>query len=505
MIPILVKDGTKQAKELLFQEQFDPALISALYKNFKDPIEAVLEIIDNAIDDRVPGKRMIVTVGKKRDRLSITNKGGIGMGPKELENFFIWGLSKKRGKLGRYGQGGKAAMGYLGKSWSIRSTKTEEDIEYVVEESDWDDRTSGLKEYIPKTQKTMFLEDGVVQIDIWNLKRNINNEKIRRVLGNIYSPLIESGEIEIILKGKIPPLKIPLDRSKEYFNFKLSNKQTIRGWLSFLEEGSSMKGGIKCYAFGRLITEKEFFGPRDPSFKASINRLIGEIYIDFEIPLLMNKTDFDRGSMEWQEIKDEMYKIMNPYIELLLEEKENNLPTEKEHKEVQNAGEIWREFLKYREHSQKEGKLPGLPIDFGQKQPEPATDQKDITLNGEIKVDKREREPYDPATPPPLNSIGKRRRTGSYPKPILHSLPEFVRYEVKEEGGEQVIIINNNFPVYQLRKPQISLYVWETLILEYAKAEEGDIQTIPEYIEEMNGYLLDLAKFLNKKKIKVAV
>jgi len=109
------------------KEDFDPALISALYRNFKDPIQAILEIVDNAIDDRIPGWPMIITVEVEKDNICVVNKGGRGMGLEELGNFFIWGRSKKRGKLGRYGQGGKAAMGYPGKSWRIRTKKIGEE------------------------------------------------------------------------------------------------------------------------------------------------------------------------------------------------------------------------------------------------------------------------------------------------------------------------------------------------------------------------------------------
>ena len=117
MLNVLSQQTPKSSRKLEFREQFSPRLISALYKNFKDANSAILELIDNAIDDRIPGKLFVITVEVHGNKITIINKGGKGMGPRELEVFFIWGQSKKRGKLGRYGQGGKAAMGYLGKSW----------------------------------------------------------------------------------------------------------------------------------------------------------------------------------------------------------------------------------------------------------------------------------------------------------------------------------------------------------------------------------------------------
>ncbi len=147
-------------ERLQIRERFDPALIPALYHNFKDPLQAILELTDNAVDDLIKGKAMVVTVNAERDHLMIVNKGGTGMGPSELEAFFVWGKSTKRGKLGRYGQGGKAAMGYLGKSWEIRSTKMRDDNDYLIKEDNWDDRTDGLKRYYPSLEKSHFSRRG---------------------------------------------------------------------------------------------------------------------------------------------------------------------------------------------------------------------------------------------------------------------------------------------------------------------------------------------------------
>ncbi|MBI4470912.1 MAG: ATP-binding protein, partial [Acidobacteria bacterium] len=80
----------------------------------------LLELADNAVDDRFAGEPLVVEIGQRRGVFTIVNTGGRGMGVSELEEFLDWGRSTKQGKLGRYGQGGKAALGYLGRSWEIR-------------------------------------------------------------------------------------------------------------------------------------------------------------------------------------------------------------------------------------------------------------------------------------------------------------------------------------------------------------------------------------------------
>src|SRR3989338_429793 len=502
MLNVLSQQTPKSSRKLEFREQFSPRLISALYKNFKDANSAILELIENAIDDRIPGKLFVITVEVHGNKITIINKGGKGMGPRELEVFFIWGQSKKRGKLGRYGQGGKAAMGYLGKSWKISTTKAGDKNEYIIEEKNWDDRSGGMKRYIPLVIPARLIEDGVVQIDIWNLKKKIHKKELAIELSNVYRPLIQSEEVRIIVNGKrLMPFPIPLYWPEDKISFKVNGKNNIYGWLSILEAGSSIRGGVRCYEYGRLISDKEFFGQKGPTYKKSLDSLIGELYIDFEIPLLMNKTDFDRDSESWKKIKHEMQILLEPYIQSLLDTPERDLPSEKEIKAVEDAGNTWKEFLKYLLYQQKEGTLPGLPIDIGQKPPTPRKENRNDTEQEEMKI--IEKSQYNPATPPPLDKIGARKRTGGYLRPIPKPLPETDRYQIGEENGEKVIFINTRFPIYKLRRNQLHLYTCETLVCEYAKSEDTESQTVKEYIEDMNEMLKNLGIFIKTKKIKI--
>ena len=70
------KQPVSNGGKLEFKEQFDPDLISALYKNFKDANSAILELIDNAIDDRIPGVLFVTSVEVHGNKLAVINKGG---------------------------------------------------------------------------------------------------------------------------------------------------------------------------------------------------------------------------------------------------------------------------------------------------------------------------------------------------------------------------------------------------------------------------------------------
>ena len=52
------------------RERIDPRLIAALFANDRTPIDAVLELVDNAVDSRVAGRR-------RRPRKSAATAGRI--------------------------------------------------------------------------------------------------------------------------------------------------------------------------------------------------------------------------------------------------------------------------------------------------------------------------------------------------------------------------------------------------------------------------------------------
>lgn len=102
-----------------------------------------------------------------------------------------------------------------------------------------------------------------------------------------------------------------------------------------------------------------------------------------------------------------------------------------------------------------------------------------------------------------MSDLAFSSRAGGFPRPLLHPLPEPIRYQLGEEDGKKVVKINTIFPTYKLRRNQLPLYIWETLALEYAKAEDPDTQTVEEYIVEMNELLRDLGTFIRKKGVKI--
>src|SRR4030042_2002779 len=133
----------------IIRENFDPKLITALFKNFSNQYVALFELIDNAVDDRQQNEKLIVSIDyfPEDEKLTIKNFSGKGMSIDDLEKFFIWGFSdKKSGRIGRYGQGGKAALGYLAKSFSLKSHPKNSPLGFCVKVKDWENREIGFSD-----------------------------------------------------------------------------------------------------------------------------------------------------------------------------------------------------------------------------------------------------------------------------------------------------------------------------------------------------------------------
>jgi len=109
------------------RERIAPEITASLFANYRSSADAVLELVDNAIDSRLAKASLSVAITVHPASLVVMTIGGEGMGLREIErNYLRWGGSPKRGRhlLGQYGQGGKAAIGHLGRRFNVELDKT---------------------------------------------------------------------------------------------------------------------------------------------------------------------------------------------------------------------------------------------------------------------------------------------------------------------------------------------------------------------------------------------
>jgi len=87
------------AQRVTVRERIDPAITASLFANYRSSVDAVMELVDNAIDSRLKGSLLEVLLQIHSSHFVIETRGGEGMGPGELErNYRRWGGSPKRGR-----------------------------------------------------------------------------------------------------------------------------------------------------------------------------------------------------------------------------------------------------------------------------------------------------------------------------------------------------------------------------------------------------------------------
>ncbi|HYW23357.1 MAG TPA: ATP-binding protein, partial [Terriglobales bacterium] len=119
-----------EPERITVRERLAPEITASLFANYRSAADAILELIDNAVDSRLPDRPLRVDVVLRAAFVQITTVGGQGMGPREVEASYLrWGASPKRGRglLGQYGQGGKAAIGHLGQGFTIDASRPGDD------------------------------------------------------------------------------------------------------------------------------------------------------------------------------------------------------------------------------------------------------------------------------------------------------------------------------------------------------------------------------------------
>lgn len=446
---------------LRITERIEPTLIPALFENFDNVEIAILELIDNAIDDRIAGKTLEISIDIKEYSLTITNKGGYGMGFEELDAFFAWGKSDKKGTsglLGRYGQGGKAAMGYLAKSCQITATKADSDKEYLVEIEDWGDRQNGYVNAEVTERDSDEVEFGLVKIDLRRLKRRIIIGNLAKTLSETYAPLLSSGEVKMWLNNNnIIGYEIFYEEGPSNIEFEIvpSSGKYVTAKIGLISYKKGFRGGFRCYQFDRLITTGEYFGQKTREDKYAFEKLSGEVFINFNIPLIMNKTNFNKSSDDWQTLENIMFEKLEPWIKRLSSgpRKEPSRIERVHEKNINSAFEDFR--IRQREKS-----------NIGDSETND-TEEEVNTYDGLIPNYKVEFKTLDPS----------------------------LRYQIVTEDEKKKILINLSYPAYKIWQKDMDLYIVDILVQELAKQQS---ESVDDFLKKFNRIFAELSKSFKK-------
>jgi hypothetical protein len=231
------------------RERIDPRLTAALFANYRTPVDALLELLDNAVDSRIPGRPLEVDLALRPGTISLTIVGGTGMGLRELEREYLrWGGSSKRAgeRIGRFGQGGKAAIGYLGARFSITASRAGEPGAHGFVDETYRDR-SRLRTYeILEHPKPVDPDLGYVRIEIGDVDRALEPRRVRARVGDVYRPLLHSGELVLrVDRAPVTPSAWPVEERHE-FTVRAGGR-LVRGWHGLLSDPppAAIEGGSR--------------------------------------------------------------------------------------------------------------------------------------------------------------------------------------------------------------------------------------------------------------------
>lgn len=482
-------------KPVIIKEKLSRKILRPLMAQFSSLPEALLELVDNVFDefDGVHGgSHLDIDIVITKHSITVENVGGKGMGQKELSKWLKWGEAHKTDAIGEYGQGGKAAMGYIGSSWVVETKRWDEPWLWELREDKWDDVSSSEKRYkavAKKDENKKRNNLGYCKFEIRKLKKRRQDiNRIRAELSNIYRKYLEKSKARITLNYEpISPLKLPIYEGFRIEQFKENTPQgfKISGWIGRLKRdvrvkgGPRINGGMRLLRKGRLIRDGEYFGYPDFRYKASLGTLIGEVELT-KVPVLPNKTGFDTDSPEWNTVREIMHRILKPHIEDLLKQREEDTITREEKKRVSQVRGMMIEALnllnKYGDLSGKFGE------DRGRKQPEyqETTSTQDLKEEGKVPHKK-----HEPRTPPPKDAVGRLQRLSKMPEWELRDLESDIRSDWGEKEGQRCLLINRKYCLYEEWEGD-PLYIAESAALQLARPEGDDKLPLEDYLYEVN-------------------
>ena len=462
------------AQRVTVRERIDPAITASLFANYRSAADAVMELVDNAIDSRLKGSPLEVLLQVHPSYFVIETRGGEGMGPAELErNYLRWGGSPKRGRklLGQYGQGGKAAIGHLGRSFTVEASRPGDETAWRFADPDYRDR-SKLKTYELKVvAKRVAVELGYVRTRIDGIDKRLDSRRLGARLGDTYRPLVLRAELRMSINGaRVEPPSINFEEEHRFAVHAAGT--TLRGWYGIAEpegRGVDYVPGLRCYKFGRLVARGEFFGHPNAVQVSGMARLVGEVDLA-PVPLTMNKSDFARDGPEWVAVEQRMHALLAPIAKRLAEDELAPPPASA----LKTAEQVRRLLSQVLKLAEREEMFPGLTSARAQ-------------VAARTRVDGQHAgNPESPRAPARLPAENEQKRRG-FGQVVVRPLDPAIRSQTVVEHELTTVVINSRHPLFLKRGGDI-WYQLETAAREVFKSLEG--ASISDYERRVNEVVL---------------
>jgi hypothetical protein len=264
--------------------------------------EAIAELVDNALDARLPRRPVNVEIELDVAGSSLVIKDdGVGMSSRELASALVLAESHKNGtSIGRFGLGLKTACTSLGSRFTI--TSAVQDASYAsVAEYDAESFLAGGVWRLPiKRARKQWQYGTQVQIECERLYPALMGS-LRRNLGWTFRHFLLDDLLRLSINGeRVQQEEYDVDPDTVVVLEGEVARRKVRGWAGLLRQ-SSQRGwyGFALIRHRRVVRRHEKIG-----FQAhpQTARVVGELHLDgFDTNNL--KTDFIRETDSWRELE----------------------------------------------------------------------------------------------------------------------------------------------------------------------------------------------------------
>ena len=276
--------------------------------------EALSELIDNAIDAKLPKKKIRVSVDISGDEIVVSDNGK-GMTEQQAAKSIRLGFSEKKGQLGEFGLGLKTSTAFLGRGFTLVTTPHGSEEEYILEydedhwlsHGDWNKYPFSIARGIdPKKSGTTVIIKKLKVRPSEKLLRNIKDE-----FGMRFGPFIKNKELELIFNKETCESFVPvlIDNKKNEFTFKFKGGQATGWWGYQLSGLNKSYYGFHTYRRGRLVTVYDKIGLTP---NQDIKQIIGDLHIE-GIPITHDKKGWLKSSREFEELESKMREYLKPF------------------------------------------------------------------------------------------------------------------------------------------------------------------------------------------------
>lgn len=276
--------------------------------------EALSELIDNAIDARLPQQKLTVSVDISPDMITI-NDNGSGMTEEQAAHSIRLGFSNKKGQLGEFGLGLKTSTSFLGRSFTLITTTRDSDEEYILEydENHWLEHGDWYK-YPFIVERGIERGKSGTTVIVKRLKVEFSQKLLATIkdeFGMRFGPFIANDELELTFNKEVCKPFIPalLDDKKNEFTFDFKGGKAW-GWWGYQLSGLNQSYyGFHTYRRGRLVTTYDKIGLTP---NQDIKQVIGDLHIE-GIPITHDKKGFLKSSEEYKSLEAVMREYFKPF------------------------------------------------------------------------------------------------------------------------------------------------------------------------------------------------